>query len=121
MKIAKAPGLYGERGFYKISNPTRKANDFILYSIPNLFRFTDTGNWFVHEDYIEWLHKIHKTGNTKIKYDYEIFHLLPTAPMAIVDSVWRYFAQKYHPDKGGDAEIFKEYNAAYQRIKDHNK
>src|SRR5688572_12011411 len=121
MKVVLADGIHGERGFYKIINPTKRANDFITYSIPAVFRFIESNNWYVHEEYVDWIRNMTKKESSKLKYDYELFHLLPTAPMAIVESSWRHFAAKYHPDKGGDEELFKEYNAAYQRIKESTK
>lgn len=48
---------------------------------------------------------------------YAVLHLLPTAPLAIVEAVWRKLAQLHHPDQGGDAELFKKYNEAYRKIK----
>lgn len=48
---------------------------------------------------------------------YATLHLLPSAPFAIVHTVWRRLASKAHPDAGGDAEAFQRYTDAYNAIK----
>lgn len=48
---------------------------------------------------------------------YRVMHLLPTAPPAIVDVVFKALAKIHHPDKGGDVEEMKKINEAYERIK----
>lgn len=54
----------------------------------------------------------------KLRRYYADLHLLPSAPVAIVDAVWRTLAKTSHPDKGGDAEKFKVYSKAYKKIKE---
>jgi len=60
---------------------------------------------------------VNKKPRTSLSDDsYSILHLLPTAPRLIVDAAWKALAKAHHPDRGGDEELFKKYQAAYQRI-----
>jgi len=57
---------------------------------------------------------------------FTVMHLLPTAPLAIVDATFRALVKIHHPDCGGNAEEFKSIVDAYDRIKqsverDHKK
>jgi len=45
-----------------------------------------------------------------------VLYLTPDAPAFIVKAVWRALAQKLHPDAGGDEEVFKELNNAYEEV-----
>jgi hypothetical protein len=47
---------------------------------------------------------------------YEALYLLPTAPMEVVKAAYRALAFIYHPDRGGDAEAFKDITKAYEEI-----
>lgn len=60
-----------------------------------------------------------KLGVEKVETSdpYRVMHLLPSAPPAIVDSVFKALAKIHHPDKGGDPEEMKKVNEAYERIK----
>lgn len=49
---------------------------------------------------------------------YTTLHLLPSASSSIVSAVWRSLAKETHPDRGGDAELFRHYSEAYQLIKE---
>lgn len=48
---------------------------------------------------------------------YTTLHLLPSASFSIVTSVWHTLAKETHPDKGGDPEVFRKYNEAFEFIK----
>lgn len=48
---------------------------------------------------------------------YSTLHLLPSASFSIVHSVWRCLAKENHPDRGGDAELFRKYSEAFEQIK----
>jgi hypothetical protein len=48
---------------------------------------------------------------------YATLHLLPTAPMPIVEVVYRKLAAMYHPDLGGDLRIMQQINAAFDSIR----
>lgn len=49
---------------------------------------------------------------------HEVLGLRPDAPLELVEASYRTLAKKLHPDvQGGDAEAFKELDAAYQKLK----
>lgn len=48
---------------------------------------------------------------------YYTLHLNSSASYGLVSSVWKYLAKQTHPDRGGDAELFRKYNEAFERIK----
>ena len=50
--------------------------------------------------------------------DFSILYLLPSAPKAIVDAVWKQIIKMHHPDKGGDADEFQRYKSAYYRLRE---
>jgi len=52
---------------------------------------------------------------------YEVLHLLPSAPREVVKAAYKALALLHHPDHGGDAELFKEINLAYESISDSQK
>jgi len=52
---------------------------------------------------------------------YQTLHLDSNAPDSIVSVVWRHLAYEEHPDRGGDAELFRKYSEAYQQIKKDGK
>jgi len=116
MKITKA-----ENGWYKVENPPSRVLDWLRYDVPGNYRYYEKRCWYIHPKHVE---EIKHLGSSEVPTptcsgpsDYEILHLLPTAPDAIVDVVWRALAKEAHPDRGGDEETFKKLHAAYQRIK----
>lgn len=54
---------------------------------------------------------------------YDILGVTPKAPRGIICAVYRAWMQalKIHPDLGGDEEVAKEINAAYETLKDEDK
>jgi hypothetical protein len=52
---------------------------------------------------------------------YATLHLLPSASIGIVTAVWRSLAKDTHPDRGGDAELFRRYSEAFSKIKEEEK
>jgi hypothetical protein len=47
---------------------------------------------------------------------FEVLHLLPSAPTEVVKAAFKALALLHHPDRGGDEELFKEINSAYETI-----
>ncbi|MCX6807281.1 MAG: molecular chaperone DnaJ [Patescibacteria group bacterium] len=52
---------------------------------------------------------------------YELLGIKKGASEAEIKKAYRQMAQKYHPDKGGDGEKFKEINEAYETLGDAQK
>lgn len=52
---------------------------------------------------------------------YEVLEVPKNASKDEIKKAFRKLAHKYHPDRGGDEEKFKELNAAYQVLSDDNK
>jgi len=45
-------------------------------------------------------------------------HLLPTAPMEVVEAAYRALARLHHPDRGGSTLQMQVINGAYQQLKE---
>jgi len=52
---------------------------------------------------------------------YEVLGISRSASQDDIKRAFRQLAMKHHPDRGGDAEKFKEINEAYQILSDENK
>lgn len=48
---------------------------------------------------------------------YAALYLLPNAPPQLIKAAYRTLAVLYHPDKGGDVELMKRINGAYEKLK----
>ncbi len=49
---------------------------------------------------------------------YGALYLLPTAPQPVVRAVYKVLAKLHHPDVGGDPELMKTINLAYEAIEE---
>ncbi len=49
--------------------------------------------------------------------DFEILHLLPTAPREVVDASFRALAKLHHPDKGGDPAVMRRLAEAHDALR----
>lgn len=49
--------------------------------------------------------------------DYSALHLLPTAPLPLVDAAYKCLARLHHPDAGGDTSAMQQLNAARDAIR----
>lgn len=50
---------------------------------------------------------------------YELLEVSPSASAETIERMYRFFAQRYHPDRDtGDAELFKQITDAYRTLKD---
>ena len=57
-----------------------------------------------------------KVNNTDL---YELLEVSPSASEETIERMYRFFAQRYHPDRDtGDAELFKKITDAYRKLKD---
>jgi len=56
-----------------------------------------------------------------LRDSYATLHLLPSASASVVAAVWRCLAKEAHPDRGGDAELFRKYSEAYNKIMEEKK
>lgn|SRR5262249_47367 len=50
-----------------------------------------------------------------------VLHLLPTASLKLVHAAYRLEAMEHHPDHGGDGEVMKEINAAFEALTKHER
>jgi hypothetical protein len=116
MKVEKGP-----RDFYKLIRPSRRVIEWLKYEIPHYYRYFEQNHWYVHKKHLDEVKQLGVTmSDITIPSgidDYATLYLLPSAPPSIVDVVWRTLARMHHPDRGGDEEIFKRLNVAYQKIK----
>jgi len=111
-----------KNGFVRVSGLNRRQLDWVRYEIPERHRFFQNMSWYVHGKHVDDLKGLGASGAPATTLggpdDYAVLHLLPTAPMAIIEAVWRALARLHHPDVGGDEELFKRLSAAYRRIKE---
>ena len=58
-----------------------------------------------------------KSGSNEFKDPYKLLAISANATNEELKRRWKILAMMYHPEKGGDADVFKEINSAYQQIK----
>jgi hypothetical protein len=56
------------------------------------------------------------THQISLEQAYATMYLVPGAPHFLVSAVWKALAKKFHPDMGGNEELFKRYSGAHDRI-----
>ncbi len=72
----------------------------------------------IEEALKHWQYTSYKTKAKQHQTDsYAVLFLLPTAPMAIVEAVWKGVIKAYHPDVGGNSDDFIRMKHAYETIK----
>jgi len=76
--------------------------------------------WTMHQKSKADRLKINSSSPT-LKDSYATLHLLPTASSSVVSAAWRCLAKETHPDRGGDAELFRKYSEAYRKIMEEEK
>ena len=53
---------------------------------------------------------------------YELLEVSPSASQETIERMYRFFAQRHHPDRDtGDTELFKQISDAYRTLKDSEK
>lgn len=115
----------GPKQYVKVKNPSKRIADMIKYHIPDTHRYWEEGYWFVHGDYIQPVcNAIAKEGRVAYVAEsldppaaYKNLHLLESAPLWLVEAVWRAFVKNNHPDVGGDEQRFKLVKESYELIK----
>lgn len=89
--------------------------------IPHVDRMPSENGWFVkvkHKDLVYALvSKYSSQATSTLDSAYKTLHLYPTAPMFVVDAVWKAFVRAMHPDVGGDQAEFLAIKSAYEYIK----
>lgn len=58
-----------------------------------------------------------RNQRSSLASQYEVLGVPDNAPWADVKVAFKALARKYHPDLGGDAELMKKLNAAFDRLK----
>lgn len=52
---------------------------------------------------------------------YDVLMIMEDAPLEVAEAVFKNLAMKYHPDRGGSVDKFKELNEAIEEIREKNK
>lgn len=95
------------------------------YPFIELLSMTDEKRKRVFEDFFMSVYLLHYRENGQpLSQLYDpallaIFGLSGYATFEDVKKRFRELAHKHHPDKGGNADIFRMYLEAYEQIKDH--
>ena len=117
MELIRGTGTWAN--WWEITAPSAKVLDYIRYSVPVNHRSydSDTHTWRVHEKYVDPVRTLmQSSGFAPTEDPYEVLHLRPTAPQAIIKAAFRELVKELHPDHGGDAEQFKRVNDAYHKL-----
>lgn len=56
------------------------------------------------------------TSAPRIPEEYEILCVLPGSPIEVVKAAYKVLAFACHPDRGGNAEHFRQLTAAYEKV-----
>tara|TARA_R100001244_G_scaffold36778_3_gene33647 strand:- start:2019 stop:2399 length:381 start_codon:yes stop_codon:yes gene_type:complete len=62
--------------------------------------------------------EIAKVKPMSVNRAFKILHLRQSAPDFVVKAAYRALSLKHHPDQGGEAEVFKKINTAYQLLRE---
>lgn len=136
MKIS----LHSNTSFFVVTDFGKKVSDYVRFSIPPKDRKYDEGKWvvllthlpavvaigekysFVDYSALPYEMQLGLAQSKRIPIEKEsnpftVMHLLPTAPSAIVDAVYRALVKLHHPDVGGNEDTMRGIIDAYNRIK----
>jgi len=73
--------------------------------------------WEAHgRPYLEEL-EARRAGADPLEADYALLGLVPGCGDEVLRAAYHATMKRCHPDRGGDAELAKKVNAAYQRIR----
>lgn len=110
MKIVKTP-----TGAVEVDNPTA---EFLsdLSRVPKDHKRVEGNKVFVGSKYSAPF--LSKYKNAVKEDPWSTLFLLPSAPVFVVEAVWRALANKYHPDKGGDVSLFRKFKEAYDKLRE---
>lgn len=127
MKIESYDGV-----FYKLKATPPKVVDWLKYFVPAEYKYMEVQGpllyWYIHTKYVSSLvqfvekclpeEEITRVENLSDRLEaFSTLYLIPSAPRAIIDAVWKQLAKMYHPDRGGDAELFRKYKDAYNIVR----
>jgi DnaJ-class molecular chaperone len=81
-------------------------------------QYDPNGNkWYVHSKYYDAVKQVMEPYIPKTEYDpWAVLHLRPNAPQAIVKAAYRELVKMHHPDHGGDPDLFRKIQAAYEKL-----
>lgn len=137
--------VHHQKRAWRLEKPSVTALEYLRRSVPKTHWHREEDTWYVDLKYVVPVAQIqiasggvldpselpdyerkqveeyaakHRTKSVStITGDaYAVLHLLPNAPRVIVDAAWKALAREHHPDRGGDIDVFKQYQAAYDRI-----
>lgn len=110
-----------DTAWYKLSGMSKPVLDYVKRGIPTTHRYYRDGAWYVHKKYVEnvcALAGVLLPSNSLILQEdpWEVLHLRPGAPQAIIKAVFRELAKTLHPDAGGSQAEFTRVKLAYEKL-----
>ena len=93
---------------------TESAADFARFILEELERE------FLRADHAQARRRAHAVAPPPadaVSGPYHMLRVLPSAPREVVEAAYRALALKYHPDRGGNAEIMANLNRAIEIIR----